>query len=280
MNPYISLMRIDKPIGIYLLLWPAMWALFLAADGLPRMELLFIFVSGVILMRTAGCVINDYADREIDRHVERTKNRPITTGEISASSALVIFFVLIVSAFVLVLFTNWLTIKLSFIAAAIATLYPFTKRWTNLPQIVLGVAFAMSVPMAFAATNNNVPYSAWWLFAATVVWTVVYDTMYAMADREDDLKIDIKSTAILFDKYDRAVISILQIALLLILIKVSIMFNLGYFFYLSLILSAFIMIYHQILIKKREKEKCFKAFLHNHYIGVVIFAGISISVVL
>jgi 4-hydroxybenzoate polyprenyltransferase len=145
---------------------------------------------------------------------------------------------------------------------------------------VLGVAFAMSVPMAFAATNNNVPYSAWWLFAATVVWTVVYDTMYAMADREDDLKIDIKSTAILFDKYDRAVISILQIALLLILIKVSIMFNLGYFFYLSLILSAFIMIYHQILIKKREKEKCFKAFLHNHYIGVVIFAGISISVVL
>jgi 4-hydroxybenzoate polyprenyltransferase len=280
MNPYISLMRIDKPIGIYLLLWPAMWALFLAADGLPRMELLFIFVSGVILMRTAGCVINDYADREIDRHVERTKNRPITTGEISASSALVIFFVLIVSAFVLVLFTNWLTIKLSFIAAAIATLYPFTKRWTNLPQIVLGVAFAMSVPMAFAATNNTVPYSAWWLFAATVVWTVVYDTMYAMADREDDLKIDIKSTAILFDKYDRAVISILQVALLLILIKVSIMFNLGYFFYLSLILSAFIMIYHQILIKKREKEKCFKAFLHNHYIGVVIFAGISISVVL
>lgn len=280
MNPYISLMRFDKPIGIYLLLWPAMWALFLAADGLPRMELIFIFVSGVILMRTAGSVINDYADREIDRHVERTKNRPVTTGEISASSALVLFFVLILSAFVLVLFTNWLTIKLSFIAVAIATLYPFTKRWTNLPQVVLGVAFAMSVPMAFAATNNNVPYSAWWLFAATVVWTVVYDTMYAMADREDDLKIDVKSTAILFDKYDRAVISILQIALLLILIKVSIVFNLGYFFYLSLILSAFIMIYHQILITKREKEKCFRAFLHNHYIGMVIFAGISISVVL
>jgi len=278
MNPYIRLMRIDKPIGIYLLLWPTLWALFLASDGLPSISLLFIFITGVVLMRSAGCVINDYADRDIDRHVERTKKRPITTGEVSASSALVLFFALIVSAFVLVVFTNWLTIKLSFIAVAIATLYPFTKRWTNLPQIVLGVSFAMSVPMAFAATNNNIPVSAWWLFTATVVWTVVYDTMYAMADREEDLNFGVKSTAILFANYDRLIIGALQVVFLLILMKVSEIFNLSNFFDFSLILSAFIMIYHQFLIKTRKKDSCFKAFLHNHYIGMVIFIGIAVSV--
>jgi 4-hydroxybenzoate polyprenyltransferase len=271
-------MRIDKPIGIYLLLWPTLWALFLASDGLPSISLLFIFITGVVLMRSAGCVINDYADRDIDRHVERTKKRPITTGEVSASSALVLFFALIVSAFVLVVFTNWLTIKLSFIAVAIATLYPFTKRWTNLPQIVLGVSFAMSVPMAFAATNNNIPVSAWWLFTATVVWTVVYDTMYAMADREEDLNFGVKSTAILFANYDRLIIGALQVVFLLILMKVSEIFNLSNFFDFSLILSAFIMIYHQFLIKTRKKDSCFKAFLHNHYIGMVIFIGIAVSV--
>jgi len=280
MNPYIRLMRLDKPIGIYLLLWPTLWALFLAAEGLPSISLLIIFISGVILMRTAGCVINDYADRKIDKYVERTKYRPITSGEIKPSYALVLFISLICIAFVLVLFTNWLTIKISFIAASLATLYPFTKRWTSLPQIFLGIAFAMSIPMAFSASINYVPDSAWWLFSATVVWTFIYDTMYSMADREDDLKIGVKSSAILLGKYDIFTIAILQIILLLLLIKVSEIFNLGYFFYFSIIFSGFIMIYHQFLINNREKDKCFKAFLNNHYLGMVIFAGIAFSVIM
>ena len=280
MNPYIRLMRLDKPIGIYLLLWPTLWALFLAAEGLPSIALLIIFISGVAIMRTAGCVINDYADRKIDKFVERTKTRPITSGEITPNSAIAIFFGLIAVAFILVLMTNWLTIKLSFIAVFIATLYPFTKRWTNFPQIVLGIAFAMSVPMSFAATNNYVPNSAWWLFIVTIVWTFIYDTMYAMADRDDDLKIGIKSSAIILGKYDIYIIAILQIILLLLLLKISEIYSLGYFFYLSIIVCGFIMIYHQSLINKREKDQCFKAFLNNHYIGMVIFIGIVFSVVI
>jgi len=276
MNPYFRLMRLDKPVGIYLLLWPTLWALFLAADGLPRLELLIIFVLGVVIMRSAGCVINDYADRKIDKLVKRTQNRPITSGEISAKSALILFFIMMLSAFGLVLMTNSLTIQLAFAAAGLATLYPFTKRWTHLPQFVLGLAFAMSVPMAFAATNNNVPEGAWWVFSATVIWTVVYDTMYAMADREEDLKIGVKSTAVLFAKFDKLIIGLLQICLLLILIKVSEVFNLGIFYDISLILSAFLMIYHQNLIRNREKTACFQAFLHNNFIGMTIFIGILV----
>ncbi len=279
MNAYFRLMRLHKPIGIYLLLWPALWALFLAAGGLPRFELLAIFVVGVILMRSAGCVINDYADSDIDKLVERTKNRPITTGEISGKSALLLFFALLLVAFALVLLTNLLTIQLAFIAAALATLYPFTKRWTHLPQFILGLAFAMSVPMAFAATDNNIPNEAWWIFLATVIWTVSYDTMYAMSDREEDLKIGMKSSAILFAKYDKLIIALLQICLLLLLIKISIVFNLGVFYYISLILTVFLMVYHQKLIKNREKSACFNAFLHNNYIGLIIFCGIALSVV-
>ena len=279
MNAYFRLMRLHKPIGIYLLLWPALWALFLAAGDLPRFELLAIFVVGVILMRSAGCVINDYADSDIDKLVERTKNRPITTGEISGKSALLLFFALLLVAFALVLLTNLLTIQLAFIAAALATLYPFTKRWTHLPQFILGLAFAMSVPMAFAATDNNIPNEAWWIFLATVIWTVSYDTMYAMSDREEDLKIGMKSSAILFAKYDKLIIALLQICLLLLLIKISIVFNLGVFYYISLILTVFLMVYHQKLIKNREKSACFDAFLHNNYIGLIIFCGIALSVV-
>ena len=279
MNAYFRLMRLHKPIGIYLLLWPALWALFLAAGGLPRFELLAIFVVGVILMRSAGCVINDYADSDIDKLVERTKNRPITTGEISGKSALLLFFALLLVAFALVLLTNLLTIQLAFIAAALATLYPFTKRWTHLPQFILGLAFAMSVPMAFAATDNNIPNEAWWIFLATVIWTVSYDTMYAMSDREEDLKIGMKSSAILFAKYDKLIIALLQICLLLLLIKISIVFDLGVFYYISLILTVFLMVYHQKLIKNREKSACFNAFLHNNYIGLIIFCGIALSVV-
>ncbi|MBT3195046.1 MAG: 4-hydroxybenzoate octaprenyltransferase [Candidatus Ruthia sp.] len=277
MSVYFRLMRLDKPIGIYLLLWPALWALFLAQGGFPDIKLLIIFVLGVTIMRSAGCVINDYADRKIDKLIERTQNRPITSGEISAKSALVLFFVLMAIAFGLVLMTNNLTIQLAFIAAGLATLYPFTKRWTHLPQFVLGLAFAMSVPMAFAATNGNIADGAWWIFAATVIWTVIYDTMYAMADREEDLKIGVKSSAVLFAKFDKLIIGLLQICLLLVLLKISEIFNLDVFYDISLILSAFLMIYHQKMIKNREKIACFRAFLHNNFIGMIIFAGIALS---
>ncbi|HIM55001.1 MAG TPA: 4-hydroxybenzoate octaprenyltransferase [Gammaproteobacteria bacterium] len=274
MNVYFRLMRLDKPIGIYLLLWPALWALFLAADGWPRLDLIIIFVLGVTIMRSAGCVINDYADREIDKLIERTQHRPITSGEITAKSALILFFILMLIAFGLVLMTNSLTIQLAFIAAGLAILYPFTKRWTHLPQFILGLAFAMSVPMAFAATNGSVPDSAWWIFSATVIWTVIYDTMYAMADREEDIKIGVKSTAVLFAKYDKLIIGILQICLLFVFFKISVIFKLNVFYDISVILSASLMIYHQNMIKNRKKTACFQAFLHNNFIGMIIFIGI------
>ena len=278
MNAYFRLMRLDKPVGIYLLLWPTLWALFLAADGWPELGLLIIFVLGVVLMRSAGCVINDYADRKIDQFVERTQHRPITSGEISPKNALLLFFGLIVLAFALVLLTNLLTVQLAFIAAFLATLYPFTKRWTHLPQFVLGCAFAMSVPMAFSASSDVVPSSAWWVFSATLIWTVIYDTMYAMADRDEDLKIGVKSTAILFAQYDRLILAILQIALISILLEISEIFKMSIFYDISVILSALLMIYHQFLIKNRDKSACFRAFLHNNYIGMLIFIGIALSV--
>jgi 4-hydroxybenzoate polyprenyltransferase len=273
-------MRLDKPIGVYLLLWPTLWALFLAADGWPRLDLLIIFVLGVTIMRSAGCVVNDYADRKIDKLIERTRHRPITSGEITPKSALILFFILMLIAFGLVLMTNSLTIQLAFIAAGLATLYPFTKRWMHLPQFVLGLAFAMSVPMAFSATNGSVPDGAWLVFSATVIWTVIYDTMYAMADREEDLKIGVKSTAVLFAKFDKLIIGMLQICLFLLLLKISEIFNLDVFYDISLILSAFLMIYHQKMIKNREKIACFQAFLHNNFIGMVIFIGIALSLIL
>ncbi len=278
MNAYFRLMRLDKPVGIYLLLWPTLWALFLAADGWPELGLLIIFVLGVVLMRSAGCVINDYADRKIDQFVERTQHRPITSGEISPKNALLLFFGLIILAFALVLLTNLLTVQLAFIAAFLATLYPFTKRWTHLPQFVLGCAFAMSVPMAFSASSDVVPSSAWWVFSATLIWTVIYDTMYAMADRDEDLKIGVKSTAVLFAQYDRLILAILQIALISILLEISEIFKMSIFYDISVILSALLMIYHQFLIKNRDKSACFRAFLHNNYIGMLIFIGIVLSV--
>jgi 4-hydroxybenzoate polyprenyltransferase len=278
MNAYLRLMRFDKPIGIYLLLWPTLWALFLAEKGIPQIDLLIIFTLGVIVMRAAGCVINDYADRKIDKFVERTKNRPITSGELSAKSALWLFLVLILVAFQLVLMTNFLTIKIALLAVLLAIIYPFTKNYTHFPQFILGLAFAMSVPMAFAATNNYISSSAWWLFTAAVIWTVIYDTIYAIADREEDLQIGIKSTAVLFKKFDKLIIAILQILLLLVLIKIYIVFDLTIYYNIALILSGFLMIYHQYLIKDRKKEKCLKAFLNNNYIGMLIFIGITLSI--
>ena len=278
MNAYFRLMRLNKPIGIYLLLWPTYWALFLSAGGWPDIDLLIIFTVGVIITRSAGCVINDYADREIDKHIARTRDRPITTGEISPKAALLVFFALGLAAFALVLLTNTLTIKISFIAIALAVLYPFTKRWTNLPQLILGLAFAMSVPMAFSAQTGTVPASAGWIFLATVLWTLIYDTLYAMADRDEDLKIGVKSTAILFAKYDHIFITLLQVLLMIVFIKIGNLFDLGAFYDISLIIIIFIMIYHQFLIKKRQKMDYFKAFINNHFIGMTVFVGIFLSI--
>jgi len=277
MNVYFRLMRFNKPIGIYLLLWPTYWALFLSAGGWPDIDLLIIFTFGVIITRSAGCVINDYADREIDKHIARTRDRPITTGEISPKVALLLFIALGLIAFALVLLTNTLTIKISFIAIALAVLYPFTKRWTNLPQLILGLAFAMSVPMAFSAQTGTVPASAGWIFLATILWTLIYDTLYAMADREEDLKIGVKSTAILFAKYDQFFITLLQILLILVFIKIGNLFDLGAFYDISLIIILIFMIYHQLLIKKGKKSDYFKAFINNHYIGMTLFLGIFLS---
>ena len=280
MNAYIRLMRLNKPIGTYLLLWPTYWALFLSAKGWPDIDLLIIFTLGVLVMRSAGCVINDYADRNIDQNIARTKDRPLITGEVSPESALRLFVFLLIIAFGLVLLTNALTIKLSLIALALATLYPFTKRWTHLPQVVLGVAFGMSVPMAFSAQTGSIPLSAAWIFLATIVWTLIYDTFYAMADRDEDIKIGVKSTAILFEKYDQIFITFLQILLIIVFVVIGNLFNLGSIYYFSLVIILIFMIYHQLLMKKRQKELFFKAFLNNNFIGMTAFIGIFLSVVI
>jgi len=276
-NEYFRLMRLDKPIGIYLLLWPTLWALFLAKRGIPDMDLLIIFTLGVILMRSAGCVINDFADRKIDKFVMRTKDRPLTSGEVSKKGALILFSFLILMSFGLVLMTNFLTVQLSIVAVFLATLYPFVKRWSNLPQFVLGSAFAMSVPMAFSATLDEIPLSAWLVFLATIIWTVIYDTIYAMVDREDDLKINVKSTAILFGKYDLIIIFLLHLLLIVILVMISQEFQLGNYFNMAIVITTLLMFYHQHLIKDRDRANCFKAFLNNHYIGIVILLGIVLS---
>ena len=280
MNAYIRLMRLNKPIGTYLLLWPTYWALFLSAKGWPDIDLLIIFTLGVLVMRSAGCVINDYADRNIDQNIARTKDRPLITGEVSPKSALRLFVFLLIIAFGLVLLTNALTIKLSLIALALATLYPFTKRWTHLPQVVLGVAFGMSVPMAFSAQTGSIPVSAGWIFLATIVWTLIYDTFYAMADRDEDIKIGLKSTAILFAKYDQIFITFLQILLIIVFVVIGNLFDLGSIYYFSLVIILIFMVYHQFLMKKRQKELFFKAFLNNNFIGMTAFIGIFLSVVI
>ena len=280
MNAYIRLMRLNKPIGTYLLLWPTYWALFLSAEGWPDIDLLIIFTLGVLVMRSAGCVINDYADRNIDQNIARTKDRPLITGEVSPKAALRLFVFLLIIAFGLVLLTNALTIQLSLIALALATLYPFTKRWTHLPQVVLGLAFGMSVPMAFSAQTGSIPVSAGWIFLATIVWTLIYDTFYAMADRDEDIKIGVKSTAILFEKYDQIFITFLQIILIIVFVVIGNLFDLGSIYYFSLVIILIFMIYHQFLMKKRQKELFFKAFLNNNFIGMTAFIGIFLSVVI
>jgi 4-hydroxybenzoate polyprenyltransferase len=274
---YIYLMRLHKPIGIFLLLWPTLWALWLAGEGKPNIIIVCIFILGVILMRSAGCIINDFADRKFDRFVERTRDRPLASGKISSRTALVLFFVLLAAAFFLVLLLNRFTILLAFVGAILAVVYPFLKRITHLPQLGLGLAFSWGIPMAFAAIMNTVPDKSWILFIAAVIWPVIYDTMYAMVDREDDEKIGVKSTAILFGKWDRGIIATFQLIFILLLIECGFLFSLHYEYFICLGLVILLFVYQQWLIKDRNREKCFRAFLNNHWVGMLIFFGIAIS---
>ncbi len=277
LSDFLHLMRLDRPIGTWLLMWPTLWALWVASAGLPERHLLLIFVVGVYLMRAAGCVVNDYADRHFDGHVKRTRNRPLATGRISEGEAKVLFVVLVAAAFVLVWFTNPFTVLLSLVGVALAFIYPFMKRYTHLPQLFLGAAFSWAIPMAFGAVLGHLPLEAWLLFAANVAWTVAYDTEYAMVDRDDDLRIGIKSTAVLFGRADRAMIGLLQLATLGLLGWVGFRLELGAFFWLGLAAMAATFVHQQFLIRTRERDRCFQAFLNNHWSGLLVFAGIALS---
>ncbi|MGL5213902.1 4-hydroxybenzoate octaprenyltransferase [Aeromonas hydrophila] len=274
---YMQLARIDKPIGTLLLLWPTLWALWLAADGLPDLWTLLVFVVGVFLMRSAGCVINDYADRNFDGHVKRTAGRPLPMGKVKPREVLALFAVLALISFALVLTMNPLTIGLSFAALLLAVCYPFMKRYIPIPQLVLGMAFSWSIPMAYAAQANALPAVAWLVFLANLLWTIAYDTQYAMVDRDDDLKLGLKSSAILFGRHDKRIIGALQLLTLLILLLVGQLSELGSSYYWSLLAAAALFVYQQRLIRERQREACFQAFLNNNYVGALIFAGVVIN---
>ena len=267
-------MRLNRPVGIYLLLWPTLWALWIAGEGHPDLLVVFVFVSGVVLMRSAGCVINDYADREFDPHVERSRDRPVAAGRVKPKEALALFAVLCLGAFGLVLLMNELTIWLSLAGVTLAASYPFMKRYTHLPQVYLGAAFGWAVPMAFAAQTGSVPKLAWLLFVATVLWATVYDTMYGMVDREDDIKIGVKSTAVLFGEADRTIIAIIQLLFLGALLLIGQAADLGGYYYFGVLLAAALSIYQQYLIRNREPEYCFQAFLNNNWLGAAVFSGL------
>ncbi|MEH6530510.1 MAG: 4-hydroxybenzoate octaprenyltransferase [Photobacterium frigidiphilum] len=277
---FCQLARFDRPIGSLLLLWPTLWALFLAADGLPNTHVLVVFVLGVVFMRAAGCVINDFADRNFDGHVKRTAKRPMPSGKVSEREALGLFGLLVLVSFLLVLTMNTLTIMLSVVGLALAAAYPFMKRYTHLPQLVLGMAFGWSIPMAYAAQAGELPVVAWLLFTANILWTIAYDTQYAMVDRDDDLKVGIKSAAILFGRFDKVIIGVLQLSTLVIMILIGHSLDLHQVYYWFLLMASGLFVYQQRLIGSREREPCFKAFLNNNYVGMLIFLGIAISVMM
>ena len=274
---FIQLTRMDKPIGIYLLLWPTLWALWIAAKGVPSLSNLLIFVFGVILTRAGGCVINDFADRKVDGHVKRTEQRPLVSGKISSKEALVFFALLMGISFLLVLCTNAPTIWLSFGGLALAASYPFMKRYTYYPQVVLGAAFSWGMPMAFTAETGSLPAAAWLLYIANLLWTVAYDTYYAMTDREDDLKIGVKSTAILFGDADRVINLSLQGLALGCLWLAGTQFELGGWFHMGLLVAAGCFVWEFWYTRDRDPQRCFKAFLHNHWAGLAIFVGIVLN---
>jgi 4-hydroxybenzoate polyprenyltransferase len=276
-NPWIRLMRLDKPIGVYLLLWPTYWGLWFASNGQPSLKNFLIFTAGVLVMRAAGCVINDYADRYVDGGVARTQHRPIPTGEISPKQAIALFFALLLIALVLVLQTNALTIILAVIGVLLAAIYPFLKRLTNLPQLGLGMAWAWAVPMAFAAEQQALPAGLWLISAAIVLWAIAFDTYYAMVDREDDLKIGVKSTAILFGKYDLLIIAVLQITSLILLGLAGDYFNRGVVYNLGLVIAVGYFVAQHLQARSREAGGCFNAFLNNHRVGMAIFIGIALD---
>jgi 4-hydroxybenzoate polyprenyltransferase len=274
---YALLARLNRPIGILLLLWPTLWALWIAGDGSPTWYIVLVFVTGVALMRSAGCAINDYADRDFDGHVTRTQSRPIAAGLVSPGEALGVFAVLSLMAASLLFFLNWPTRFMSLVALLLTAIYPFMKRYTHLPQVVLGAAFGWAVPMAFMALNENVPSVAWVLFVTALIWALIYDTQYAMVDRDDDLKIGVKSSAILFGRYDRVIIGVLQLVMIVLLIMTGVMAGRGDIYYLSLLVAGALFGYQQWLIRARQPKACFEAFLNNNQFGMVIFIGLLVD---
>ena len=274
---YVRLTRLDRPIGIYLVLWPTLWGLWIAAEGWPNPLVLVVFVLGTVLMRSAGCAINDFADRKIDPHVSRTEQRPLARGAIKPVEAVAVFVVLCLISLVLVLQLNTLTILLSIPAAFLAGSYPFMKRITHLPQAYLGAAFGWAIPMAFAAQTGEVPLNAWLFFVANIFWAIAYDTMYAICDREDDLKIGVKSAAILLGRFDRLGIGLMQVLTLALLLVGGLAFGLGWPYMLGLVVASGFAVYQQYLIRERDAKLSFQAFLNNHYFGMAVFAGIALD---
>jgi len=273
-NALWRLMRLDRPIGILLLLWPTLWALVIAGNGSPALKNVLIFCTGVVLMRAAGCIMNDVADRNFDPHVERTRSRPLAAGELTVREAIIAFFVMMLLAFGLVLMTNTLTIKMAFIGAALAASYPFFKRWTHFPQVVLGLAFGWGIPMAFAAENGYVAPIAWLIFLINIIWSVIYDTLYAMVDRDDDISLGLKSTAILFDQYDLLILRILKILMIILLLVLGMKLQLAWPWFTGVTVAAGLFAWQQKLVLKRGREACFKAFLNNNWVGMAILAGL------
>lgn len=276
-NAYWRLMRFDRPIGILLLLWPTLWALWIASDGSPSAKNILIFCTGVVLMRAAGCIMNDVADKDFDPHVERTRNRPLASGELTVRQAILAFIVLMLLAFGLVLMTNLLTIQLAFAGAVLASTYPFFKRWTHLPQVILGLAFGWGIPMAFAAETGQIAPAAWLILLINVIWSVIYDTLYAMVDREDDISIGLKSTAILFGQNDLVVIRLLKILMIALLLVLGWWLQFSWPWFTGVAVAAVLFVRQQILVKDRDRDACFNAFLNNNWVGVAIWTSLLLT---
>ncbi len=276
-NALLRLMRFDRPIGTLLLLWPTLWALWIAGEGRPSLKNLVIFCCGVVLMRAAGCIMNDVADRDFDPHVERTRMRPLASGELTVREAVITFLILMLLAFGLVLMTNALTVKLAIAGAVLASTYPFFKRWTHYPQVVLGIAFGWGIPMAFAAETGQVAPIAWLILLINVLWSVIYDTLYAMVDRDDDLSIGLKSTAIAFGRYDLAILRILKVLMIALLVWLGVLIHLEWPWFAGVIIAAILFARQQYRVRKRDRAQCFAAFLDNNWVGMVIWLGLVIT---
>jgi 4-hydroxybenzoate polyprenyltransferase len=276
-NALWRLMRFDRPIGILLLLWPTLWALLIAGQGSPSLKNVLIFCTGVVLMRAAGCIMNDVADRDFDPHVDRTRCRPLAAGELTVRQALITFVVVMLMAFGLVLLTNALTIKLAFAGALLASSYPFFKRWTHFPQVVLGLAFGWGIPMAFAAETGQLPVIAWMILLINVIWSVIYDTLYAMVDRDDDISIGLKSTAILFGRHDLLILRVLKIWMIILLLLLGWIMGFSWPWFCGVTIAAILFVYQQYNVRNRERDACFKAFLNNNWVGLAILVGLIVD---